>query len=366
MEAPGKQSISVGQLAILYISYMVGSSIVYVPNQVIHLAGNMGWLSLVVSTLMGILFMSLMIYLYRCYPDEMYTVYFDRVYGKWIAGVFVVLLILMLLLMCSYIVLGIGLFLTNTMMVETPMYVFNALTIVIATYAVHAGIEVMGRMFFLLTASMLATIVIIVCLATPLARVESLLPLFADGVKPILHGVYFLFGFPFGEMFLFSAILPFVRKESRQRVGKWMYAMTAITGILQLAVTVTAITTLGPLAGDRKYSLYAMARMIEVGQFLIGLEAIVGIALIAGSFTKTTVVLYVLNAVMSHFFRLNDNKLLLPAISFMTFLMSMMMFEMEFVFSVQVVWPLIVMGIGVGPLVLAALITMVKRSMGRG
>jgi spore germination protein KB len=367
MKAPGKQTISVGQLAILYISYMVGSSIINIPNPMIHFAGNMAWLSVIVSTLLGMLLLSLVLYLFRCYPDDVYTVYLNRVYGRWIAGVFTVLLILMLFLMLAYIVLGIGNFFTNTMMVETPMYVFNALTIVVAAYAVYAGIEVMGRMFFLLMASMMLAIVVVVFLSIPIARIEPLLPLFPEGIKPVLHGVYFSFGFPFGELMLFSVILPFVRKESRQQAGKWMYAMTALSGLLLNAVTVITLTTLGPLAGDRKFSLYAVARLIEIGQFLVGIEAVVGIALIAGSFMKAAVVLFILNAVMSRFFKLDDDKLLLPAISFIAFLLSMTMFrtESEFNFSVDVVWPFIVMAIGVGPLVLAALITFVKRRPGR-
>jgi len=328
----------------------------------------MAWLSLIVSTLMGMLLMSLVLYLFRCYPDDVYPVYLNRVFGKWIAGVFVVLLILMLMLMFSYIVLGIGIFLTNTMMVETPMYVFNALTIIVVTQAVHSGIEVMGRMFFLLMASMLTTIVVIVCLAFPLGRIEPLLPLFAEGFKPILHGIYFSFGFPIAELFLFAVILPFVRRESRSRAGRWMHAMTALSGLLLMAVTVISVMTLGPLAGERKFSLYAVARLIEVGEFLLGLEAIVGIAMIVGAFMKTAIVLFILNHIASRLLNLSDDKLLLPAISLVGFLLSMTMFrsESEFVFSVDVVWPLIVLTIGIGPLILAALITMVKRGMGRG
>jgi len=367
MKALGKQTISVGQLAILYVSYMVGSSSVYIPNPAIHFAGNMAWFAIIVSTLMGMLLLSLVLYLFRSYPDDIYTVYLNRVYGRWIAGVFAVLFVLMLFLMFSYIILGIGNFFTNTMMVETPKYVFHALTIIVAAYAVHAGIEVMGRMFFLLMASMIAAIVIIVVLSIPIARTEPLLPLFAEGFKPVLHGIYFSYGFPFGELFLFSVILPFVRKESRKHAGKWMYAMTALSGLLLLAVTVITLMTLGPLAGDRKFSLYAVSRLIEVGQFLVGIEAVVGIALIAGSFMKATVVLFILNSVMSRFFKLDDDKLLLPVISLIAFLLSVTMFptESEFNFAVDVVWPFIVMTIGTGPLILAALITFAKRRSGR-
>lgn len=367
MRALGKQTISAGQLAILYVSYMIGSSIINIPNPMIHFAGNMAWLSITVSALMGMLLLSLVLYLFRCYPDDEYTACLNRVYGRWIAGVFIVLLILMLFLMLAYIILDIGDFFTNTMMVETPMYVFNTLTIVVAAYTVYAGIEVMGRMFFLLMGSMMLAVVLIVFLAVPLTRTETLLPLFTEGIKPVLHGIYFSFGFPFGELFLFSVILPFVRKDSRRDAGKWLYAMTALSGFLLLIVILITVMTLGPLAGDRKFSLYAVARLIKVGNFMVGLEAIVGIALIAGSFTKATIVLFILNYVTARFFKLDDDKLLLPAISFITFLLSMTMFrtEDEFSFAVQVGWPFIVMTVGIIPLMLAALITSVKRKSGQ-
>ena len=367
MRALGKQTISAGQLAILYISFMVGSSIVYVPNPMTQFAGNMAWLSITVSALLGMLLLSLVLYLFRCYPDDEYTAHLNRVFGRWIAGVFIVLLILMLFLMLAYIILDIGNFFTNTMMVETPMYVFNTLTIVVAAYTVYAGIEVMGRMFFLLMGSMMLAVVVIVFLAVPLTRTETLLPLFTEGIKPVLHGIYFSFGFPFGELFLFSVILPFVRKDSRRDAGKWLYAMTALSGFLLLIIILITVMTLGPLAGDRKFSLYAVARLIEIGNFLLGLEAVVGIALISGSFMKATIVLYILNHVTVRFFKLDDDKLLLPAISFITFLLSMTMFrtEDEFSFAVQVGWPFIVMTVGIVPLMLAALITFVKRKSGQ-
>jgi len=367
MRALGKQTISAGQLAILYVSYMIGSSIINIPNPMIHFAGNMAWLSFTVSALMGMLLLSLVLYLFRCYPDDEYTACLNRVFGRWIAGVFIVLLILMLFLMLAYIILDIGNFFTNTMMVETPMYVFNTLTIVVAAYTVYAGIEVMGRMFFLLMGSMMLAVVVIVFLAVPLTRTETLLPLFTEGIKPVLHGIYFSFGFPFGELFLFSVILPFVRKDSRRDAGKWLYAMTALSWLLLLTVVIITLMTLGPLAGDRKFSLFAVARLIKVGNFIVGLEAIVGIALIAGSFTKATIVLFILNYVTARFFKLDDDKLLLPAISFITFLLSMTMFrtEDEFSFAVQVGWPFIVMTVGIVPLMLAALITLLRRNMGR-
>ena len=367
MKAFDKQTISAGQLAILYVSFMVGSSIVYIPNPLIQFAGNMAWLSLIASALMGMLLLSLVLYLFRCYPDDIYTVYLERVYGRWIAGVFAVLLMLMLHLMFAYIVLGVGNFFINTMMLETPMYMFNALTIVVASYTVRAGIDAMGRMFFLPLCIMMLAVLMILIFTIPIAKWEMLLPLFPEGFKPVLHGTYFSLGFPFAELFLFAVILPIVRKESRRRAGIWMQWMTAFSGLVLLVVTVLTVVSLGPLADARKFSLYAVARMFKIGNVMVGLEAIVGIAMMVGSFMKAAIVLFILNCVTARFFGLNDDKLL-PAIAFIGFLLSMTMIhtESEFVFSVDIVWPILVLALGIIPLVLAALITFVKRRPGRG
>jgi spore germination protein KB len=254
------------------------------------------------------------------------------------------------------------------MMLETPIYMFNALTIVVASYTVRTGIDAMGRMFFLLLCIMMFAVLMVLIYTIPLAKWDMLLPLFPEGFKPVLHGTYFSPGFPFAELFMFAVILPFVRKESRRRAGKWMYRMTAFSGLVLLVVTVLTVITLGPLADARKFSLYAVARLLKIGDVLVGIEAIVGIAMMVGSFMKAAVVLFILNCVTVRFFGLNDDKLLLPAIAFIGFLLSITMIhtESEFVFSVDIVWPILVLTLGIIPLVLAALITFVKRRPGRG
>jgi spore germination protein KB len=367
MNSDRSQTIGVGQLAILYMSFTIGSSIVNIPNPMIKFAGNMAWFSILVSMLLGMLILWCVLYLSRCYPDAAYIDYLRQVYGRWVTAVVIIALILMLYLMLAYIILDIGSFFINSMMVETPIYIFNALTLIVAAYTAHAGIEVMGRMFLPLIASIVVFIILIICFAAPIARTDPLLPLFANGMKPILHGIYFSFGFPFAECFLFALILPFLHKDRRDDAGKWMFVTLIISGILLIVVVIMTIMTLGPLAGDRKYSLYAIARLIQIGQFVVGIEAVVGIALIAGSFMKAAIVLFILNSVKTRLLNMNNDKILLPAIAFVTFLLSLTMFraEAESNESVSVVWPLMTMTVGIGPLVIAAAITFIKRKLRR-
>jgi len=222
----------------------------------------------------------------------------------------------------------------------------------------------MARMFLPLVVAMLAAVVVITMLSIPIARPEQLLPLFPEGIKPILHGVYFSFGFPFAEMALFAMLLPYVRKEGRKALVKWMTGTTVVNMLSLLFVIVVSVVTLGPLAAERKFSLYSVARLLEIGNFLEGTEAIVGYALIAGSYMKATLVLYMLNQITSSLLKTNGD-MLLPFKALISFMLSVTMFqnESEFNESVNVVWPLITMTVGMAPLLLMAVITFCKRSI---
>lgn len=358
-----QQSISSGQMASLSISFLSGSAIVYIPKPLVAAAGNMAWLSLIIAIALGMLVLLCVLYLYRCYPELTLFEYAQQSVGKWMTMIMIIPFILMLFLMIPYIVVGIGSFFVSSMMIETPIYVFHALIILTSAMTVRAGIEVMARMFLMLLISMYGFIAIILLLSLPLYHPDQLLPLFPLGIKPVIHGIYFSFGFPFVEIVLFSMLLPYLRKEGRASVKKMMFGAMFISGIAFLLVILSTIMVLGPLAGERNYSLYAIARLIIIGNFLEGIEAVASFTLIAGSYMKATIVLFILNSLVSKLLKMDNNKLIIAIISFVCFLLSVTMFSKvsEYNEAVNVIWPLIMMTIGLIPILLITIVTYIRR-----
>jgi spore germination protein KB len=215
----------------------------------------------------------------------------------------------------------------SSMLRETPIYIFTSLILLISALTVRAGIEVMARMFMfimLITASFLS---ITLLLAIPDYHPELLLPVLPKGMKPVIHGAYFTFGFPYSEIFLFGMLLPFVNKKHRDRVPSSMYLSLALNLFTLIAATVAAIMIFGAYAGEHIYVLYSMARLVEFQEIIQRIESIIGMSLILGSYMKATITLYVINLFFGRLFKLKDPSSIVMPIAVFAFLLGLVTFD---------------------------------------
>ena len=73
--------------------------------------------------------------------------------------------------------------------------------------------------------------------------------------------------------------------------------------------TICTIMLFGPLAGVKKYSLYELARTVDVQEIITRIESVIGMSLIAGSYMKATIMLYVISLYVSQLFKFKDYKI---------------------------------------------------------
>ncbi|MFC5652522.1 GerAB/ArcD/ProY family transporter [Paenibacillus solisilvae] len=203
--------------------------------------------------------------------------------GPWLTALLSIPFILLVFHMVSGIVLDVGIFVTTTMMRETPIFVLNSLIFLLIAFTVRAGIEVMVRMFTNLILIMLFFVFIVLLLSIPNYKMDQLLPIMPEGFKPIMHGAYFTFGFPYAEIFLFATILPFVKKKQGIKYGMKRYMFIALIALLLniiiLILSVLCVNmVLGPAIGDIKFSLYMVARMIDIQEIVQRIESVIGMS----------------------------------------------------------------------------------------
>ncbi|WP_199614762.1 GerAB/ArcD/ProY family transporter [Paenibacillus alkalitolerans] len=343
-------TVSSWQMAALFLTFVTGSSIVNIPAPLTGAAENAAWISLWIANGLGMLMLSCVLYLHRKFPDMTLIEYSRQTVGRVFTVVIAVPFFLMTFVMLADIVGDIGNFFRSTMMRETPTYVFHLLTLFTAALTVRSGIEVMARMFTFLLFIIYMSSTAVILLTLPSYRAEHLLPLFPHGFEPVLHGAYMAWGFPYAEIVIFSMILPFVRKD-REPLGKFMFAALFINGLALTLAIVCTIMALGPMSANIKYSLFTLARLIEVAEIIERIEAITGIALITGSYMKATIVLFAINLGVSRLLRLQDERILIFPIAFVALMLSLTMFknELEVMEHVGVVWPLFITVAGVVP-----------------
>jgi spore germination protein KB len=270
--------------------------------------------------------------------------------------------------MLAAIVMDIGVFFKSTMMKQTPSYMIHTLFFFLAALTARAGIEVMARMFILLLFTMFGFSIIVWIAVAPYYHPYYLLPVMPDGIKPILHGTYIAFGFPYAEISLFAMLLPYVRKQEEPILGKQMYFALLINGVTLLTSVVCSIMAEGPLVGQLKYSLYQLARLIYFQEIFERVESVIGFSLIAVSYMKATIVLFIVTKVLSRLLKLEDERLLVFPITLICLILSITMYsnETEFVEGVNVIWPLFNNTAYNLPLLLVMAVTLFRRAGKKG
>ncbi|MFC0472727.1 endospore germination permease [Halalkalibacter kiskunsagensis] len=358
-----QETVSDGQMAYIFLSFLLGSAIVNIPAPLINSAGNAAWVSLLIANGLGIFLLACILYLNRQYEGLTFVDYTRKTFGKWVMVLFVIPFVIMLFLMLSNIVFDVGLFLHNTMMRTTPLYIFHLFMILLATLTVYTGIEVMGRMFTMLIVFVLGTFFVFLVLIIPLLQPEHLLPLFPDGLKPVFHGTYLAWGFPYAEVILFAVLLPFARNKKGGTLEKGMYIAIVLNCFLLLIAVVVSIMVLGPAGADIKYSLFYVSTLIDIQDILTRVEAVIVMSWIIGSYMKATVVLFVINFMVSQLLNLKDDRILIFPISLVAFLLSVSLYkhEQEFIEVVSTVWPLLITMIGVLPILFITFFTFFKK-----
>jgi spore germination protein KB len=306
-----QEQISAGQLSVVFFIYLTGSSIINIPQPLIMFARNGSWVSLLISCSISLICLSCILYMHNKFPDLTFIEYSRVTVGNWLTFLLAIPFISFQIHMTSGIVLDIGIFMTTTMMRETPLYVFNTLIFFLIYVTVRMGIEVIARMFVFLTAMVMVYVFIILILASLKYVPSYLVPVMPYGIKPVLLGAYFSFGFPYVEIFLFSMLLPFAVKTQNKRLTRGLFIALVLNGLCLVTVTLCTLMTYGPIAADRRFSVFQIARTIELYDIIQRIESLIGISLIVASYMKATIVLFVLNLTFTHLLKLQDDRLLI-------------------------------------------------------
>ncbi|SFF04389.1 spore germination protein KB [Paenibacillus algorifonticola] len=359
-----KQTISQDQLIVLFFVYLTGSVIVNLPGPLIGFAHNGVWISLLLSGTVAMIQLLLVLYLDKEYPGQSFSEYSQAVLGTWPTIVIVIPFISLLFEMSTDIVHEVGKYANSSLMRQTPQYIFDIFIFTTVAITVRAGIEVMSRMFTILIFIMMLFIVLTLLFSIPNYHTEFLFPILPDGIKPVLHGAYLSYGFTHAEPVLLALLLPFVRRPTRN-LHKKLVIVFGISIILLIAVAIATILVFGPLAGERKYSMVEVARMIDL-QPIQRVEFIVGIALIVGSYMKACITIFILNQLVVRICKLKDEKVFILPLTFINMISAFLLQRSEAKLSEHItvilpIWKLTGFTI---PLLLVVAIHLLKKMLG--
>ncbi|TYP73931.1 GerAB/ArcD/ProY family transporter [Paenibacillus methanolicus] len=355
--------ITSNQAVWLLFIFLTSSAIVNLPAPLISFAGGGAWISLMAGALAGMPLLFLLLWLNRRYPGKSLIQCGQEALGLPVTMALGAAYLYYQLHIGAAVILDVAMFMRSSMMRNTESYWFIFPLFAVAAITVRTGIDKFAGLFPLLMGSVVAFTVVVAFFSTSNFDFAHMLPIIPSGIRPIIHGSIFTFGLPFAEMSLFGMLLPFIGNPDKKLGRKMSVAIAGSTICLMLS-TIVALLVFGPVAGDRKYSLYEVARTVEITDVFQRIEALMAYCVIAAAFMKATIILFVAHQTCIHLLgRKEDTMLIYP----LAFLMAVLSYtalhegEAHWVYlltTTHMVWGIVC---GVGPVLLIAAVAAVRK-----
>lgn len=316
-----KAKISASQLFILIFLFELGSAQL-IPTAIE--AKQDEWISILIAMAGGFLLFFMYHQLYQYYPDIPLTDYTKRIVGKGFGSVLSLLYILYFSYLAARVLRDFGEMLLTFAYPETPLFIVNALLMIVIVFSVRKGIEVLARaseLFFVLM-YLLAVSGFILIVVSGLIQLNNLRPVLENGALPVLKSAFTqtLF-FPFGEAVVFAMILPYLNNPKKAKKSG-LFAL-GLSGINLTLIMVINISVLGvDLTSRSPFPLLSTIQSIQIAEFFERLDVYFMIGLITGGFFKISVFLYAAVIGTAGLFKINQSATLAYPMGLIILLMS--------------------------------------------
>ncbi|MGG4439902.1 GerAB/ArcD/ProY family transporter [Brevibacillus fortis] len=306
--------ISPRQLLMLVTLVTIGDSVLVLPGMTAGLAKQDAWISVLVGLVVGLLNIVLLIVVGKLYPNQSFFTFVDQTVGRVLGTIITLSFISYTLFSAGAHVMEIGDFVGTHLLGSTPRFAIQLLFIIVIMFGVRLGLQTVAEsaeiyffwFFFLFGLLMIALL--------PQAEISRIHPVFENGWKPILQGSTAAIAFPYSELVIFMAVLPFVSPVQKRM--RYFLLGTLLGGIVLFIIMLMCILVLGAEQTARHfYPTYVLIKQLKLGDFIQRLEAIIAVIWFIAVSVKITLYCLFLHLGIRHVFRIdNFNALVLPYI----------------------------------------------------
>ncbi|WP_066064621.1 GerAB/ArcD/ProY family transporter [Neobacillus soli] len=302
-----KAKIKASQMFILVVLFEMGSAILVGLGVQ---AKQDAWISVLLGLAGGLILFLIYYRLFKYYPDIPLTSYVQKITGKWIGRPLGLLYIVYFIYCATRVLRDFGELLTTTIYTSTPLIVINSLMILTIIYGIHKGFEVIARVgeLYFSVIYFMAFVGIILIFVSGLIHIEYLQPVFEYGWRPVVNT--FLkqtITFPFGEMVVFTMLLPFLNDSKKVKIA-CMGGMI-LAGINVAITAAINVATLGPeLFSRSNFPLLTTIGKIQLANFIERLDVLFMLYLVIGGFFKISLFFYAAVAGTADLFKFKNHQ----------------------------------------------------------
>ncbi|SKC85608.1 GerAB/ArcD/ProY family transporter [Maledivibacter halophilus] len=252
------------QIAFILFGIVVGYGIMPMAKNVAEGAGTGGWFTLLIATIISIIFTYMVTYLGYVHRNKTIYEYSEILVGKFLTKIFMIIYIVYFFLFFTIIVRMSSEVIRLTILLKTPVWVLCLLFLIVVYYAVSRGIRTIARICEIYGLMIIIFLLIIQISIFTQGEIVNLKPFFViDDIKLYISAISTII-FPFIGIEILT-VIPFDKKENSKRLFLYNILIIALIGFLYILVVQSCISVMG-VDGIILYkdSLLATIRRIDI------------------------------------------------------------------------------------------------------
>ncbi|MBO9600249.1 MAG: endospore germination permease [Cohnella sp.] len=255
------QQISALQATILLVHTITPTAMLAIPSIAIGSAGQDAWISIVAAWVCGMGFILLYSRITRYNPGVPFLKFIEERLGRVVAVIVGLVLAQYYLSTLSVIIRELIDFLSDAVLMRTPLLVIGGVAVAVAVYSAIHGLEVVARTGIFVFGVSGFLFFAHILLLTDHIHLKYLLPIGEVPVNHIVRGSLPAVGW-FSESSVLLLMAPYVSRQAAIRtIGLWGMSLSAL---FLLCTVVAAIVVFGPsLPGMMAYPTAAVAETID-------------------------------------------------------------------------------------------------------
>ncbi|SEN16101.1 GerAB/ArcD/ProY family transporter [Lihuaxuella thermophila] len=313
--------INVYQLFCLIILLELGSAVIVGLG---IKAKQDAWIAVLVGLIGGLLLFLVYGSLHRQFPDLPLTGIIQRILGKFLGWPVAFIYVIYFLYIAARVLRDMSVMIVVAWLDRTPLTILTGMSVLAICYVLHHGIGVLaktGEFFcpFYLFSILLSLLLI---LFSGLVNLENLRPVAEDWKRIFVTAYPLILTFPFGEMIVFTMLLPYVR-QPKAAVKTGLLAMIFSALILSAAIVMDIATVGENVVGRAPFPFLATLGKVDIAEFLQRIDIIAVFILIVGGFFKVAIFFYVALMGISSLFQVKKPSRLVYPMGTILFFLSL-------------------------------------------
>ncbi|GMQ62723.1 GerAB/ArcD/ProY family transporter [Vallitalea maricola] len=335
------------------------TAILYLPTITYKEARQDGWISVLITTLFGLLVAYAIIDLGTMYKSKTIIEYSTDIIGKVPSKILGFLYCCYFIYINAFIIREFAELLAGAFMIETPILFFIISIILPSIYGVYKGLEVIVRVNQIIFPIFMISILAIILYSLKDMDFTNIFPILDNGIQPVIIGGYRNLLW-FTEVFVLAIFMPYINRP--EKVRKLSFISILIIGLLGALINLSIVATFGANTKHLTYPYLSLARYVSVG-FVERLDSIIMFMWIAGVYIKIVIYHYCATLAIGQWLKFKKFELLSIPIGLLLVILSYILWDslvkLKYEVKYIVIVPFIIMQ-GVIP-VLLFILTKIKK-----